>query len=305
MESIRTSSIRAGLLPSDDDIALKDPLSIFTEALKSVKAAALREAGVNITAALVIYSHSFYIDYDQGGYSGWIHHAAFDAGLTGAPCGCRGSLYFSPCTQRGIFSDHASFLLLDAMPFDKWRRGFSDKKNLLLLEQGESYLDVMASCRWCHHRRMADNLGCDAIFWGLVERLSNKERIQEELNRGASLDKLVDRVMRAREIITAQRERSGVHVACLDSDGSEEWPVDLSDWWLSGREEQEPVSLRWAEVEAVNDEYMEALRHRIDETRSIIQGLSYPSNYIQVFLAILIIFVMRERRVVLVRIQNG
>ncbi|KAL4937710.1 hypothetical protein BDV06DRAFT_202388, partial [Aspergillus oleicola] len=272
IESIRTSSIRANLLPSDDDIALKDPLSIFTEALKSVKTAVLREAGVNITAALVIYPHSFYNDYDQLGYDGWIRHAASDAGLTGAPCGYRGSLYFSPRTQRGIFGDHASFLLLEAMPFDKWRRGFPDKKNLLLLEQGESYLDVMASSRWCRHRRIADKLGCDAIFWGLVRRLSNKERIQEELNRGALLDKLVDAVMRAREIITAQQEGGGVQAARLDSDGPEEWPVDLNDWWVSGRDEQESVSLRWADVEAVNDEYVESLRDRVDETRSTIQG---------------------------------
>ncbi|RDW93661.1 kinesin family protein [Aspergillus mulundensis] len=237
----RAIGVKAGLLKSNEDLAPQDPTGIFAAALETVTATVLRETGINISSAMVLYPDFLDCKHDR------THRG-------------QGELIKRAMRMAGLYARLRPSFPVRTAP---WCKGH----NLVLLDQGHWGLDVTVTGGYgggfCLPNLFVEDLGCDAIMRDLISSLSNTDAVRKELDHGASFAKLAAEVSRAREALMAQHD-AGTFV--------HKWPVNVHDWWTSP-EEREPdsISLRWEAVQAVDEKYLRDLARWLVAARDCIQ----------------------------------
>jgi hypothetical protein len=234
----------------------QDLRETIANALGTVKARALEGTGIDVTAAMVLYPDFF----DRSTFESswwWLKYGIEDA--------CRQAgietMTYTPMSDKQLIRS-SSTSLWDAEVTPGEGRG--PCANVIMLDQGLRSFDVMTSGSYCWMRFPVEGLNCTSMVHALISGNPNNNLLLEELQRGASFNRLAYEIMQARGLLKAE------HEASMDrgEDAPEEWPIDLEGWWVSDL--AQPISLRWTDVKRVDDLYEDTLLDAIHEAQSCV-----------------------------------
>ncbi|KAL4948859.1 hypothetical protein BDW69DRAFT_188880 [Aspergillus filifer] len=249
------------------DISLEEIKDAFTEAFSTVRDVTLENTGVNITSAIILYP-----DFYNTAIQEAISDAAYETNISGWMPSMK-------MTHRQLFERYSNLLL-----FNRSRSsGVSGEPNLLLLNQGFRTFDLLTSGEHCLMNVPVDELSCFGLMGSLFWKLAREDRypvLREELRRGADTTRLWREIGNARWYLKAQRktdmegEGEGVteksEMVQEDAELVHEWPLNLDGWWVSDAEQA--ISLRWEDIEAVDQQYVDYLADCLDGVQMCLQG---------------------------------
>jgi hypothetical protein len=259
MSPLKAGAMALGLFPSSGCRSpyerRQDLSETIANALGTVKARALEGTGIDISAALVVYPDFF----NRATESRWwwpqygIEDACRQAGIE--------TMTYTPMSVKYLIQS-SSTSLWDAEAAPGEARG--PCANVVMLDQGLRGVDVMTSGSYCSMSFPVEELNCTGVVYGLISRNPNNDLLLEELQRGASSNRLATEVMRARDLLKAEHDASKGR----DEDIPEEWPIDLEGWWVSDL--AQAISLRWTDVKRVDDLYEDTLLDALHEAQSCV-----------------------------------
>ncbi|KAJ0415229.1 hypothetical protein BJY00DRAFT_266763 [Aspergillus carlsbadensis] len=253
---IKAGAAKIGLFPSaeaDAEYALRENFTMaVVDALKSIKAQALVDTGIDITAAMVLYPGFL----DRLACQNALLYPQFDVERACQRAGIE-TMAYRPMSDSSLVQ-WASTSLGD---FD------SARPNIIILDQGLRHFDVMSLGPYGPKSLPVEELDCTSVVHGLISGNPDNSLLLEEVERGASFDRLASEILRARALLKTEHDTRGDR----DDDALEECPIDLDGWWVSDL--AQPISLRWTDVKGMDDLYEDTLLDALHEAQSsIIQG---------------------------------
>ncbi|KAL3494381.1 hypothetical protein BJX62DRAFT_197925 [Aspergillus germanicus] len=263
---LKAGAAAIGLFPSANDhaqYALRENLKMaVVDALKTIRARALADSGIDISAALVLYPN--FLNQVTPRESWWIQYGIENA--------CRQAgietMTYTPMSDRYLIQS-SSASLWDAEVAAGAGRG--PCANVIMLDQGLKHFDTMTSGSYCSMSFPVEGLNCTSVVYGFISGNPNSNLLLEELEQGASFNRLAFEVLRAKGLFKAEHDAR----RALDESVPEEWPVDLDGWWVSDL--AQPISLRWTDVKRVDDLYEDTLLDALYEARSCV--IQEANNY--------------------------
>ncbi|KAL2845123.1 hypothetical protein BJX68DRAFT_136159 [Aspergillus pseudodeflectus] len=270
---LKAGATKIGLFPSAEGLteyALRDTLTVAVAvALEMVKARALQDSGIDITAAIVLYPDFL----NPLACKTWWLHPQYNLERACRRAGIE-TMTYQPMSDR---------LLIESSLTTLWEteaaQGLHSRNpmaNVIILDQGLSNFDVMVLSPYCSMSLPVEELKCTSVVYASIFGNPNKSLLLEELERGASFNRLASEILRTRALLEAEHEGSRDR----DEDAAEEWPVHLDGWWVG--DFAQPIFLRWEDVKRGDDLYEDTLLDALREAQScVIQGANKcgePSN---------------------------
>ncbi|KAL3441073.1 hypothetical protein BJX65DRAFT_14863 [Aspergillus insuetus] len=263
---LKAGAMTIGLFPSaeaDARYALRDNLEMaVVDALKTIRARALADLGIDISAAMVLYPD--FLNRLTPGGSWWLQYA-FERSCRQADIE---TMTYPPMSDKYLIQ-WSSASLWDAEAAPGEVRG--PCANVIMLDQGLKHFDVMTSGSYCSMSFPVEGLNCTSVVYALISGNPNGNILLEELQRGASFNRLAYEIMGARDLLKAE------HEASMDrgEDAPKEWPVYLDGWWVSNLAQS--ICLRWTDVKRVGDLYEDTLLDALHEAQSCV--IQEANNY--------------------------
>lgn len=145
----------------------------------------------------------------------------------------------------------------------------------LMIDYGQSYLDVQIKGCPCQYNRPLDHLGFYIITEEVIMRyiLKDNAPLKQELQHGGLYNQLVYSVNVARDLI---------HYSCAgttitdDDQHCEEWPLALS--FDLRTDKRINTVLYWDDLQAIEREYVQLIEQRVAAAVEQIEGIYF--NYI-------------------------
>jgi hypothetical protein len=228
---------KGALFPGEEPLSLVNVKANFASVLGSIKSTALEEHNINITFALLSVPDFF------------------NSTLT--------DLLIETCHELGIDTPTVAFprTIMSALSAD-----FAFDSRVLVIDQGQFYFGMRTlqpeasrtDMKYIHQTYLQiDPYGSQNINRVLIERvIKGSTVLQDQLAIGADHAQLVAEISRARMLIKDNLDVNFMGKGMDEDHHHEEWPLELPKWWIG---DEVGYELSWADVQAVEDEYVEKL----------------------------------------------
>ncbi|KAJ5645229.1 hypothetical protein N7507_011240 [Penicillium longicatenatum] len=229
-------------LPSDEYMKIG-----FVKAFEYIKDVSREHSEIEISGA-----HILVPDFFKDRIRDLVLDAALEAGIHAIGIQSPQEMIKS---YNGILDEVIKPFGLDARP---------EQQNHIIIDYGLRYLHIHTQSGRCRMKRALDSMSCSRVPYNLYHRVISVDGpLSRQIDNGASRDDLHEAVWRARFAMKQATETDE------DQDHYEEWPLDLQDWWVG---EDEGAVLRWEDVQAAEEEYIDKLSDILIETLDCIQG---------------------------------
>jgi hypothetical protein len=258
---LKAGATKIGLFPSADGLAeyaLRENLTVAVAvALEMIKARALQDTGIDITAAMVLYPDFL----NPLACKIWWLHPQYDLERACRRAGIE-TMTYQPMSDRLLIQSSLTTLWETESAQGPHPR--NPMSNIIILDQGLSNFDVMVSSPYCSMSLPVEELNCTSVVYGSILGNPKKSLLLGELERGASFNRLASEILRTRALLEAEHEGSRDR----DEDAAEQWPMHLDGWWVSDNDQ--PVSLRWTDVKRGDGLYEDTLLDALREVQSCV-----------------------------------
>ncbi|KAJ5923749.1 hypothetical protein N7454_008994 [Penicillium verhagenii] len=141
------------------------------------------------------------------------------------------------------------------------------EETVMIVDYGMTYLHLHTQSKRCRMKIALDSYSCSRVAILLFYRvLSLGGPLSRQIEQGASKPQLFEALWRAK---FAMEQTTETPWDVDSQDHYEEWPLDLQNWWI---DEEEDAVLRWEDVQAIEDEYIDELAEYLDQALDCLQG---------------------------------
>jgi hypothetical protein len=222
------------LFPGKEALSLIDVKAGFVAVLESVKSTALEEHNVNITFAVLSVPDFF------------------NSTLT--------DLLNEACHELGIDTPTVTFprTIMSALSID-----FAFDSRVLIIDQGQFHFGMrtlQSEASRTNFKKIyqmylpMDPYSSQNINRILVDRvIKGSTVLRDQLAVGADRAQLVAEILRARVLIKDNLDVNFMGKGMDEDHHHEEWPLELHKWWIG---DEVGYALSWADVQAVDDQYV-------------------------------------------------
>ena len=223
----------------------------FVKAFEYIKEVSREHSEIEITGASILIP-----DFFDNHIRGLVRDAAFETGVENVGVRSPQELVRQ---HSGILDDVAAPFRFDERP---------QRQNEIIIDYGLRYLHIHTESGRCRMERVWDGMSCGRVPYNLYHGvISHDGLLSRQVKKGASRDKLHEALWRAR---FAMMQPTGKDED-QDQDHYEEWPLDLQGWWIG---EDEGAVLRWEDVQAAEEEYVDMLSEILNQALDCVQGES-------------------------------
>lgn len=226
----------------------------FEKAFEYIKHVSWELSEINITSASILIP-----DFLDARIRGLVRDAALETGIDSV----------GVQSPQELVRQHGGILDEVAAPFQFDER--PQRRNEIMIDYGLRYLHLHTRSGRCRMERVLDEMSCSRVPHILYHRvISLDESLSRQVAKGASKNDLFEALWRARFAMKQPIEQDEDQ----QQDHYEEWPLDLQDWWIG---EDEGAVLRWEDVQAAEEDYVDLLSDILNQALDCVQGESSKS----------------------------